>query len=492
MELETVSKLSRRRLMVVVACLLIIGLSWGMVWRAQAGLVVRPFAHDGIPMRVIMPAAAHSAPGVIIAHGFSGSQQLMQGFAYTLAHAGYATLLFDFDGHAANPAPLAREGSLAANLDAAYAALAGREGIDHRRVALLGHSMGSGAVMAAGIKDADRYQATIAVSPTDAAVTAAVPRNLLLQAGQLEPQFAANATDLLARAGGAAVGFSDGRARSFQRVPGVEHITILFSPMAHRGVVSWLGQTFGPQPASDYTDMRMVWYLVQLTAWLVLVTAVTPLLRFPQTTAVPPRPTLWRLAGLLLVPLVATAVLALANQVIPLVELGGVLIAGALGLWFLLAGLVWLAGSVRPWPPAGRGILWGLAIFAFLWLAFGLMAQVVWLPWFLIPARLGRWPLLALAFFPWLLAAGQAQRGASTGQRVFCWFQQCVIAVGGLIAAVWLVPSLFFLVLVLPVLPIFLGIMAVVGGAVDDPWAYGLGNALFFAWLMMALFPLVS
>ncbi len=492
MEPETVSKLSRRRLMVVVACLLIIGLSWGMVWRAQAGLVVRPFTHDGIPMRVIMPVTAQKAPGVIIAHGFSGSQQLMQGFAYTLAHAGYVTLLFDFDGHAANPAPLAFEDGLAANLDAAYAALAGREGIDPRHVALLGHSMGSGAVMAAGVKDADRYQATIAVSPTDAAVTAAVPRNLLLQAGQLEPQFAANATDLLARAGGTAVGFSDGRARSFQLVPGVEHITILFSPMAHRGAVSWLDQTFGPQPASDYTDMRMLWYLGQLVAWLVLIMALTPLIRFPplarRVTHRAPR----HLMGLLMAPLAATAVLALLSRVVSVGELGGVLIVGALAIWFGVMGLVWLAVGMQLGRPTLKGVLWGVAIFVFLWGAFGLLAQVVWLPWFLIPARLGRWPLLAVAFFPWLLAAGWAQQGASTGRRIGWWLGQSIVLMVGLGTAVFLVPSLFFLVLVLPVLPIVLGIMAVVGGAVDDSWAYGLGNALFFAWLMMALFPLVS
>jgi len=169
-----------------------------------------------------------------------------------------------------------------------------------------------------------------------------------------------------------------------------------------------------------------------------------------------------------------------------------VLIAGAQGLWFLVMGVVWLALGIRPLPPTIKAVGWGLAIFAFLWLVFGLMAQVVWLPWFLIPARLLRWPVLALAFFPWLLAAGWAQQGASTGRRIGWWLGQSVVLIAGLGTAVILVPSLFFLVLVLPVLPIVLGIMALVGGAVDEPWAYGLGNALFFAWLIMALFPLVG
>lgn len=511
-------QVSRGRWIVVAGCLLMIGLAWLMVWQAGQGLVTRPLTHNGVPMRLIAPADTGPVPGVIIAHGFSGSQQLMLGFAYTLAHAGYATLLLDFDGHAANPAPMGGEmtrgaAALQANLDAAYAALIAQPEVDDGRVALLGHSMGSGAVMTAGINHPDQYQATVAVSPTDAQVTETEPRNLLLQAGQLEPQFAANAEDLLARAGGANADFANGRARSFQLIPGVEHITILFSPTAHQTAVGWLGQTFGLPTTVAYTDRRMVWYLVQLGAWLVLVVAITPLIRQPRITTDFRRPP-WHVLGLLVAPLVGTAVLWLADQVTAVGQLGGILIAGAQALWFLVFGLVWLAlgwrwggdweikrsgDSVTDGPSISQSpslsissFLRSLAIFAFLWLAFGLMAQVVWLPWFLIPARLWRWPLLALAFVPWLLAAGRAQQGASMGKRIGWWLGQSVVLVVGLGTAVLFVPSLFFLVLVLPVLPLVLGIMALVGSAVDDPWAYGLGNALFFAWLLLALFPLVG
>ena len=43
------------------------------------------------------------APVVVIAHGFAGSQQLMQPFAQTLAHNGYIAVTFDFTGHGRNP-----------------------------------------------------------------------------------------------------------------------------------------------------------------------------------------------------------------------------------------------------------------------------------------------------------------------------------------------------------------------------------------------------
>jgi hypothetical protein len=32
--------------------------------------------------------------------------------------------------------------------------------------------------------------------------------------------------------------------------------------------------------------------------------------------------------------------------------------------------------------------------------------------------------------------------------------------------------------------------MGAVGAAVDRPWAVALGNALFFGWLLVAVFPL--
>ena len=53
-----------------------------------------------------------------MAHGFAGSRQLMLGYGYTLAQAGYAILLWDFAGHGANPQPLTPD-SLQATVDAA-------------------------------------------------------------------------------------------------------------------------------------------------------------------------------------------------------------------------------------------------------------------------------------------------------------------------------------------------------------------------------------
>ena len=60
-----------------------------------------------------------------------------------------------------------------------------------------------------------------------------------------------------------------------------------------------------------------------------------------------------------------------------------------------------------------------------------------------------------------------------------------------ILALLFVVPGLFVLILIAPVLPLVLAIKSITGAVFDDPWAYGLGSALFFGWLMASLFPLI-
>jgi hypothetical protein len=133
----------------------------------------------------------------------------------------------------------------------------------------------------------------------------------------------------------------------------------------------------------------------------------------------------------------------------------------------------------------------GAGLFVLLWLALGLMAQFTWLQWFLVPARLSLWPLFALAALPWKVAAGYAQQGGTFWRRAGWWLGQSAILVGGLLLAAMFVPGMGILVLIAPVLPLVLAVESLAGVAFDDPWAYGIGSALFFGWLIAALFPLV-
>lgn len=184
--------MTRPRYFLLLLALVLIVLSWWGVAVARSGLVVRSLNRDGVPLLYVAPQNTEKVPGVLVAHGYAGSKQLMLGYAQVLAHSGYAVMLWDFSGHAANAAPLGRL-SLQQDLDVAYAALNEQPEVDPARLALLGHSIGSGAVMSAGIRDVDRFAATVAISPTGAQVTPSAPRNLLLQAGSWEGGFIKNA-----------------------------------------------------------------------------------------------------------------------------------------------------------------------------------------------------------------------------------------------------------------------------------------------------------
>jgi dienelactone hydrolase len=75
-------------------------------------------------------------------------------------------MLFDFDGHGAAHGRLDQSGGvLQRNLAAAYESLASQPEIDPAQIALLGHSMGSGAVMTAAINSSEQYEATSPCRP---------------------------------------------------------------------------------------------------------------------------------------------------------------------------------------------------------------------------------------------------------------------------------------------------------------------------------------
>ncbi len=248
------------------------------VWQiaaAQKGLEVINLHTSNPPATIITPAdaAPASRPTILIAHGFAGSAVLMRGFALTLAHAGYTTISWDFEGHGANPNPLVSSNEsdvLLIDAEAALSSAAQTGLIDTQRVAILGHSMGSGVALSYGKAHPDTF-ATIAISPVNQTVTPDLPLNLLLMAVSLEPQFASNAEKLLAMAGGQNADFSSGAARQLVIVPGVEHISILFSPNAHSTARTWLDSTFGVQPgASNYTDRRIIWFGFGILGFILL------------------------------------------------------------------------------------------------------------------------------------------------------------------------------------------------------------------------------
>lgn len=488
---KIIDKLGIVRIIVIFIAVLLIAGSWFMVGQMYKGLEVRRFTQDGVPLLFMVPEGASGVPGVIIAHGFGGSQQLMLGYGLGFARTGYGVLLLNFSGHASNPGSLSTSRStLQDDMDTAFEAIAAQPEVDPDQIASLGHSMGSGAVMNAGITDPDRYVAVIAVSPTGADVTSSAPPNLMLQAGELEGRFVENAQGLLADAGGENNDFAGKRARSFVEIPGVEHITILFSADSRDAAASWLSQSFGVERTLSYRDNRLTWVGLHLLGWVMLVLAAAPLVALQRDEPSGKPGALWRWVGFTLAPVAATFAMIPLGNLEGFSTLLGMHVGGALGLWLLMMGALWLGLGVRPRAPRWRNLLWGVLLFAVIWVALGLITQYTWMQWFLIPRRFLLWPLMALACLPWKLALGDMVQRARGWWKAGLWLLQSVVAVAALMMVGMWVPGMYVVVLFAPVLPIILGVEFLLSKPFKDPWAFGVGNALFFGWLIATFFPL--
>ncbi len=475
----------------------LVALSVGQVLATRQGITVVTIDAEGTPVTafLVQQAQAANSPVVLIGHGFAGSGTVMHGIALSLAHAGYNVLTWDFAGHGANPAPLDASGERDALVRDAERAL--RQTIQQglvsgERVAILGHSMGSGVALSFGQLHPET-EATIAVSPVLRQVTIDLPRNLLLLAGSQEPSFLENARQLLSQAGGEGGDLVAGTARRLVTISGANHLTILFSNQAYRSILEWVDGVFGVQPgALPYSDRRMSWFAVGLAG--ILLAAIGFALRFrPGRETAPPISSVGRRLGAMVVGvLVAIFILWLLEQAgVEVSGLFGILVGGYLMLWFGLAGVTGLM-ILRVWPVgfSGQGTLAGLLTFAVLWIGVGLLSHLVWIPWLMILPRLVLWPLAALCLLPWFLLVGELFRGQGWIGQAAAWIAHSLLLLGGLMLAMQITPGIGFLILIMPVFPIFFGMHALAAGPYQGVWAFSLSGALFTAWMLMLVFPL--
>jgi dienelactone hydrolase len=270
-----------RRLVAIVSIAAIV-VAWWQVLEPTSAFEVETIERDGVPIDLLVPASGGDAPGIVVAHGFSGSRQLMRATALALVGEGFAVAVPDLAGHGANPGPLPTDDAgdrLVRDVLAAADALAASEGVRSGPIGVLGHSMGSGAAMTAGIQAPDRIGAVVAVSPTDAEVSPQLPGDLLLLAGEREPRFVANARDLLERAGGATGAAATSPRRHLEIIAGVEHVSILFSPAMYAQASAWFADSFGfATTPSDGGAALLGWWALHLVAVLALWRSVAPVL----------------------------------------------------------------------------------------------------------------------------------------------------------------------------------------------------------------------
>jgi pimeloyl-ACP methyl ester carboxylesterase len=485
------------RLIAGLAGLILFLVAAWQIRSSQAGLETHRSTSGPFPVTFIGQEGSldGSRPLVLIGHGFSGSGTIMNGFALTLAHAGYTTALWDFDGHGSNPNPMAPGFQIDSNLANVefVKSEARRIGLaDLSRTAVLGHSMGSGVALLYGQTYPDTW-ATIAVSPIGITVSPDLPHNLLLMAGELEPNFIMNAERRLAEAGGDGGDPAEGTARALVIIPGVEHMSIIFSSSAHRTALDWLDRVFGLQPGARlYSDRRILWFVLGVAGSLLAALFLSPTSREAEPSETDYRPLWYKVLSL--VGGMLLAVIFLWGSGLAGLQLEGLLglrIGGYLLVWFGLSGLfsLILLRLSLPRPNSGQ-ILAGLLIFVIMWVGVGLMSHLVWLPWLLIPQRLVLWPAAVMLLLPWFLAFGEAQRRTGPAGRAAWWLFQSITVFAVLYLGLRLTPSLGFLLLILPVVPALFLLHAVPVLDQRSRWSIALSGSLFIGWMLLAVFPL--
>ena len=498
---------SRLVVAVVAAAAILVGL-WQLE-AAEIGLMVTKGRVGPIPVTVFARSATGSAPVVVVAHGFAGSQQLMLPFAVTLAQNGFRVVTFDFPGHGRNPAPLtggladnaARNAVLMEAMDAVATFARGLPGGE--QMALLGHSMASEVVVRYA-RAHPEIQATVAVSLFSPGVTAASPRNLLVIAGALEPEMIRDEGLRITRltAGDAARQretfgrFEDGTARRSTLSGGVEHIGVLFSRQSLVEAVDWLDQAFGRQ-GNGWIDARGPWLGLLYAGLVALAWPLSTLL--PRVSAAPLGAGLgWRrLLPLAAVPALLAPLILWRVPTDFLPSLLGDYLTVHYAVYGLLtaAGLWWLRRPVRGRAAPVPFLLATVLVAGYCIGAVGLPIDR-YVTSFTLPP--GRAPIMLAVLVGTLLysvADEWATRGPGARWGAYAATKACFVL--SLVLAIALNPArLFFLVIIVPVILLFLIVYGLFSG-----WAYrrtghplvgGVAVALAFAWAIAATFPVVG
>jgi len=479
--------------------------------QTQNLVVVSTYA-DAIPVTVFQKSSHAPAPVVVIAHGFSGSQQLMAPMATMLAQNGYVAVTFDFSGHGRNQRPMVggvrdfaqSTAALLADIDRVVAFARVMPGVDGR-VALAGHSMATDLIVRAARRE-PVVAAVVALSFFAQEITAKEPKNLLIIDGALESQrlidAGSRAVSLTAqddaRPGVTYGDIAKGGGRRLALARGAEHIGVLYSQDALTETVSWLNAVFGRSDAG-FVDRRGRW-LALLFASLILL--AWPLASFlPMLASKPLGAGLgWRqLAPRAMAPAVLTPLILWKAPTDFMPLLLGDYLTTHLGLYGLLTFAMLRIGRVAAGAfaagPVTPILLCGAAVAAYYTLILGAPLDAYVTAFAPTPLRAA---LLAPTFAgcaAYFLADEWMTRGSGAARGGYAFSKGCFVLSLGI--AVALNPRrLFFLIIIAIVIVILLTVYGLVGRWVYartcDPRPGALGAAFGLAWAIVVCFPIVD
>lgn len=500
--------------LLAILAVLVIGLSLWHLHAATTGVAITRTIVGSTPVALYRPAGGVSgaSPVVLIAHGFAGSQQLMQPFATTFARNGYTAVTFDFLGHGRNPLALTgsltdARGATRALLDqtARIAAFARDQG--DGRLAVLGHSMASDIVIR--FAEADPHvAATVAVSMFSRAVTPTEPRNLLIIAGGWEKRLQDEALRAVGMTAAPAIAepgvtygdFARGTARRAAFSAGVEHIGVLFSPASMAAALTWLDASFGTvRSAPPDLDHRGPWILLLLAGLVVLARPLSRLL--PVVSVQGAGAGLgWRaIWPALVIPALTTPLIlrALPTHFLP------ILVGDYLSLHFGLYGLItllclrWRCRAERHTARASllKLAAAALAIVAYSGLTLGWAIDRYVTSFVAVPARIPLILAMVIGTTCFFFSDEWLTRGVHAAPRAYP-ATKAAFLLSLAIAVALDFERLFFLIIIVPVIVVFFIVFGAFSGwayrRTRHPLAAGFANAVAFAWAIGVTFPLIA
>ena len=498
----------------ILAIVALVAIATG-AWTLRAamdGLMVRHVAVGTTPATIFRLKGAGLAPVVVIAHGFAGSQELMQPFAVTLARNGYVAVTFDFLGHGKNPEPLhgnilEASGATKALGDqlAAVVAFAKTVPGGDGHVALLGHSMASDIVVRAA-QALPGIDATVAVSMFSNVIKPDSPRDLLVIAGAWEPAILKDqgrrATAMASNGPPAERttygSLTDGTARRYSFSADVEHIGVLYSPDSLREALDWLNAVYR-RHGSGFLDGRGPALGLLFGGLVLLARPLSSLL--PRVAAEPVGAGLrWR--ALLPVAVMPAVLTPLILSKVPTGYLP-ILLGDYLAAHFLVYGLLTIVGlrlyGARFARDGGtsiaRLVLCAALLAVYAILVFGWPIDRTVASFMPISTRVPFIAAILVGTLPYVLADEWLTRGVSAPAGGYAVTKACFVL--SLVLAVALNPGkLFFLLIIAAVILLFFLVYGLFSGwayrATRHPFVGGLANALAFAWAIGVTFPVLG
>ena len=468
----------------------------------------------GLPFYTLFPKpAAERPPAVVLIHGFMGDRKLMSTLARRLTENGYAVLAIDVNGHGENRNPFnggeADTTSLREDVRQAVEYLRSNQLVDGSRIVVMGHSMGAGATLDYATHDPNLKGAVMISGGWSLGPER--PKNALFIFAERDPVDAIQDTSTTLAAHLAGVDqivlgktygdFTQGNAVEAVRVPGVDHLTILYSTDAATTIVKWLDSTFGTTRTAPIalTDARRRTAGIALFAFVVL---LIPLGRVcgsmvPNWAGERPGPSGW--IGLLILggALIASMPLAAVNPAsfVPVV-VGNIQVS-----WLAVAGLIIFGvltiAHMLDWYRIREGV--GVALLAAAaGFAVAYVCQVAMGVAFhhlsLSPERLMVMAMAAVLLFPfWMGFEWLVRRGELAMSTVWATLGRILIVVL-MVVGVSLGVLPFVIMLILPVI-----VLNMVMFEIFSASAYSVSRnlvliasfeSLWFAWMLAAASPI--